>query len=269
MTGSGRSSPAPSASTDAGRRSALREEPASGWPTARSSRACSRRSSASYDREPLLKRLEEADVPATPVNTVDQVMNDPQTAERGIDRSGSMHPEARRDPGRRHAAPLLAHEPGRAARRARCAASTPTRSSPSAGSRPSASASCETRRSFSESLSDGGPHHVRTTARTAFPRRRRRSPDGRRACRVPEAHFVNGNRLEPPLTRIGLELDHVRPRTASGAPSGNSGSGPGRMGNRRGLCRRPHAQSDLRGGLLPERTGHNEVVRVVFEPRVG
>jgi crotonobetainyl-CoA:carnitine CoA-transferase CaiB-like acyl-CoA transferase len=36
------------------------------------------------DREPLLKILEEADVPATPVNTVDQVMNDPQTAERGI-----------------------------------------------------------------------------------------------------------------------------------------------------------------------------------------
>jgi crotonobetainyl-CoA:carnitine CoA-transferase CaiB-like acyl-CoA transferase len=36
------------------------------------------------DREPLLKSLEEADVPATPVNTVDQVMNDPQTAERGI-----------------------------------------------------------------------------------------------------------------------------------------------------------------------------------------
>ena len=36
------------------------------------------------DREPLLKRLEEADVPATPVNTVDQVMNDPQTAECGI-----------------------------------------------------------------------------------------------------------------------------------------------------------------------------------------
>src|SRR5207249_1530448 len=39
---------------------------------------------AGYDREPLLKRLEEADVPATPVNTVDQVMNDPQTVERGI-----------------------------------------------------------------------------------------------------------------------------------------------------------------------------------------
>src|SRR2546426_5923192 len=37
-----------------------------------------------YDRESLLKLLEEADVPATPVNTVDQVMNDPQTIERGI-----------------------------------------------------------------------------------------------------------------------------------------------------------------------------------------
>jgi crotonobetainyl-CoA:carnitine CoA-transferase CaiB-like acyl-CoA transferase len=38
----------------------------------------------SWDREPLLKVLEEADVPATPVNTVDQVMTDPQTIERGI-----------------------------------------------------------------------------------------------------------------------------------------------------------------------------------------
>jgi crotonobetainyl-CoA:carnitine CoA-transferase CaiB-like acyl-CoA transferase len=44
------------------------------------------------DREPLLKRLEEADVPATPVNTVDQVMNDPQTAERGIVQR-VMHPK--------------------------------------------------------------------------------------------------------------------------------------------------------------------------------
>jgi crotonobetainyl-CoA:carnitine CoA-transferase CaiB-like acyl-CoA transferase len=39
---------------------------------------------AQYDREPLLKILDEADVPATPVNTVDQVMSDPQTIERGI-----------------------------------------------------------------------------------------------------------------------------------------------------------------------------------------
>src|SRR5919108_4334899 len=37
---------------------------------------------ARHDREPLLKMLDEADVPATPVNTVDQVVNDAQTATR-------------------------------------------------------------------------------------------------------------------------------------------------------------------------------------------
>jgi crotonobetainyl-CoA:carnitine CoA-transferase CaiB-like acyl-CoA transferase len=37
---------------------------------------------ARHDREPLLTRLEEAGVPATPVNTVDQVMDDPQTLAR-------------------------------------------------------------------------------------------------------------------------------------------------------------------------------------------
>jgi crotonobetainyl-CoA:carnitine CoA-transferase CaiB-like acyl-CoA transferase len=36
------------------------------------------------DRAPLLEILEEAGVPATPVNTVDQVMNDPQTAARAM-----------------------------------------------------------------------------------------------------------------------------------------------------------------------------------------
>ncbi|HVG77564.1 MAG TPA: CaiB/BaiF CoA-transferase family protein [Patescibacteria group bacterium] len=39
---------------------------------------------AKHDREPLLKVLEEAGVPATPVNTVAQVMEDPQTAARGM-----------------------------------------------------------------------------------------------------------------------------------------------------------------------------------------
>jgi crotonobetainyl-CoA:carnitine CoA-transferase CaiB-like acyl-CoA transferase len=39
---------------------------------------------AKHDREPLLKLLEDAGVPATPVNTVDQVMNDVQTAARGM-----------------------------------------------------------------------------------------------------------------------------------------------------------------------------------------
>jgi crotonobetainyl-CoA:carnitine CoA-transferase CaiB-like acyl-CoA transferase len=42
------------------------------------------KSIASQERESLLKALEEAGVPATPVNTVDQVMNDPQTAARGM-----------------------------------------------------------------------------------------------------------------------------------------------------------------------------------------
>jgi crotonobetainyl-CoA:carnitine CoA-transferase CaiB-like acyl-CoA transferase len=37
-----------------------------------------------YERDALCKLLDEADVPATPVNSVDQVMNDPQTIERGI-----------------------------------------------------------------------------------------------------------------------------------------------------------------------------------------
>ena len=71
-----------------------------------------------YDREPLLKLLEEADVPATPVNTVDQVMNDPQTIERGIVQR-VVHPRlgeipvigtplkfSRMAPGVRRAAPL-------------------------------------------------------------------------------------------------------------------------------------------------------------------
>ena len=76
------------------------------------------RAIAQRDREPLLKILEEADVPATPVNTVDQVMNDPQTAERGIVQR-VRHPKlgeipvvgtplrfSRMSPGVRRAAPL-------------------------------------------------------------------------------------------------------------------------------------------------------------------
>jgi crotonobetainyl-CoA:carnitine CoA-transferase CaiB-like acyl-CoA transferase len=39
---------------------------------------------AQHDREALLKLLDDAGVPATPVNTVDQVMNDAQTAARGM-----------------------------------------------------------------------------------------------------------------------------------------------------------------------------------------
>jgi crotonobetainyl-CoA:carnitine CoA-transferase CaiB-like acyl-CoA transferase len=71
-----------------------------------------------YERETLLKLLDEADVPASPVNTVDQVMNDPQTIERGIVQRAE-HPRlgeipvigtplrfSRMAPGVRHVAPL-------------------------------------------------------------------------------------------------------------------------------------------------------------------
>ncbi|HYB41520.1 MAG TPA: CoA transferase [Candidatus Methylomirabilis sp.] len=71
-----------------------------------------------YERETLLALLDEADVPATPVNTVDQVMTDPQTIERGIVQRAA-HPRlgeipvigtplrfSRMTPGVRRAAPL-------------------------------------------------------------------------------------------------------------------------------------------------------------------
>jgi crotonobetainyl-CoA:carnitine CoA-transferase CaiB-like acyl-CoA transferase len=71
-----------------------------------------------YERDPLLELLEEADVPATPVNTVDQVMTDPQTIECGIVQRVD-HPRlgeipvigtplkfSRMAPGVRHAAPM-------------------------------------------------------------------------------------------------------------------------------------------------------------------
>ncbi|PYM16911.1 MAG: acyl-CoA transferase [Candidatus Rokuibacteriota bacterium] len=47
---------------------------------------------ARSDREPLLKKLEEAGVPATPVNTVDQVLDDPQTLSRSVIRQ-MEHPK--------------------------------------------------------------------------------------------------------------------------------------------------------------------------------
>jgi crotonobetainyl-CoA:carnitine CoA-transferase CaiB-like acyl-CoA transferase len=47
---------------------------------------------AQHDREPLLKLLEEAGVPVTPVNTVDQVLNDAQTVSRSVIRR-MKHPK--------------------------------------------------------------------------------------------------------------------------------------------------------------------------------
>jgi crotonobetainyl-CoA:carnitine CoA-transferase CaiB-like acyl-CoA transferase len=73
---------------------------------------------AERDRDTLLKLLAEADVPAAPVNTVDQVMTDPQTVERGIVQKvehptlgeipvvGTPLKFSRMTPGVRHAAPL-------------------------------------------------------------------------------------------------------------------------------------------------------------------
>ncbi|MBI3636140.1 MAG: CoA transferase [Candidatus Rokubacteria bacterium] len=76
------------------------------------------RAIAARDRAPLLRTLLEAGVPAAPVNTVDQVMNDPQTVERGIIQR-VRHPElgeipvvgtplhfSRMTPGVRTAAPV-------------------------------------------------------------------------------------------------------------------------------------------------------------------
>jgi len=79
---------------------------------------------AGYEREPLLKLLEAADVPATPVNTVAQVMTDPQTLERGIIQR-AQHPRlgeipvvgtpltfSRMTPGVRQAAPVKGEHTG-------------------------------------------------------------------------------------------------------------------------------------------------------------
>jgi crotonobetainyl-CoA:carnitine CoA-transferase CaiB-like acyl-CoA transferase len=74
---------------------------------------------AQHERDPLLVLLEKADVPATPVNTVEQAMNDPQTIERGIVQRivhsrlgeipivGTPLKFSRMTPGVRRAAPLL------------------------------------------------------------------------------------------------------------------------------------------------------------------
>ena len=102
--------------------------------TARSSRPPSRRSSPATSASRCCKLLDAADVPATPVNTVDQVMNDAQTLERGIIQR-AQHPASRRDSGHRHAAQVLAHDARACGARRRCGASTPTRSSPSAATR--------------------------------------------------------------------------------------------------------------------------------------
>ena len=106
----------------------IRASPPTG---ARQHRAGSRRSAGDHRparAQPLLASSK-ADVPATPVNTVDQVMNDPQTIERGIVQR-AVHPRLGRSRGR-HAAQVLADDARRAPRR-------PLRGEHTGGSWPSA-----------------------------------------------------------------------------------------------------------------------------------
>ena len=197
-----------------------------------------------YDREPLLKRLEEADVPATPVNTVDQVMNDPQTIARGmIERVDAS--EARRDPRGGHAAPVLAHEPG--VRRAAPMRGEHTdavlgrvRAVPRAHPR-AARQEGHSLRSF-----DGGSHHVRST-QARMPSADEALPG--RAARHARARAALRQRRAPRAALPGRDgARALRPRLLLGRRAQVLG-GQGRVLDVGRLRRRLDAEPDLRGGL--------------------
>ena len=100
---------------------------------------------ARQDREPLLKVLEDAGVPATPVNTVEQVMDDAQTTARSmIERV--VHPKLGEIPVVGTPDQVLAHEGGRPHAPRRSRASTPTRSWPSTSTPLPTSPPCARRR---------------------------------------------------------------------------------------------------------------------------
>src|SRR5207249_7196673 len=117
---------------------------------------------ATHEREPLLGILEEAGVPATPVNTVDQVMQDPQTAARElIERV--VHPRLGAIPVVGTPVKFSGMRPGvRAcgrvfARRLRSRASTPTRCSPSTATVPAGSPSSAPGKSSCRRADHGTP----------------------------------------------------------------------------------------------------------------
>ncbi len=81
-------------------------------------------------------------------------------------------------------------------------------------------------------------------------------PGRAEAMRVPERHFVNGHPLRAPVSRRhgGRGLRHGLLLGRGAEVLGAAG----RVHDRGRLRRRPHAEPDLRGGVLG-RTGHTEV----------
>jgi len=103
-----------------------------------------------------------------------------------------------------------------------------------------------------------------SSSKTMMPAPEEALPGRSQRLPVPEVHFVNGARLEPPFPE-GTELALFGMGCFWGAErkfwQTRAWSRPRRA------TRALHAQPDL-PRVCSGRTGHNEVVRVVFDPRV-
>jgi len=103
------------------------------------------------------------------------------------------------------------------------------------------------------------------TRKSTMPSRQEMLPGRAERMRVPAAHFVNGNRLEPPFP-AGTELAMFGMGCFWGAERifwQRRGVYSTAVGYAGGLTPNP-TYEEVCGGL----TGHAEVVRVVFEPAV-